>query len=525
MTSPTQIHDRRTGERLEIVEVEIPTLDRHDSDDLYGLALEAGLTADAVVLTAASNSLLPDDAYRRLALDLAAQNIPVFGDLHGGALDALLDAGGLKLVKVSEDDLAVDGWETGSEQQAVDAARKIAGCGVETVVVSRGSSPAIVAFGDRVVRVTPPALTEVDHRGAGDSMTAGITAGHMFGLDPLDAVRLGAAVRCRQRDPPRAGQRETRLDPRAGATGRGGGGHMSDTATSNPRPVGTPVDASAETQASPEVESRIVVERNSTVPQGGVRVLVTNDDGFDSPGIFHLAHALAREFDVTVAAPDRDRSGAGTGIGHFDAAAGIPMRRVDIGVERAFALDGPPGLAVMAAALGAFGEPFTVVVSGINAGINTGQSVIHSGTVGAALTARTFGSHGLAVSLEPSDPWHWESAAEIAVAATRWLTARERQPTAINLNVPGVELDLIRGLHGAELDQFGYFRVAIANETGQKLEFEMSADREATAAEGSDTWLLRQRYATITVLGHLVSSEGLLPDDLCEIWKCPDQPA
>lgn len=273
---------------------------------------------------------------------------------------------------------------------------------------------------------------------------------------------------------------------------------------------------------NPQVEGQIVVERKPVVPGRCERVLVTNDDGFDAPGIRELAHALSREFDVTVAAPDTDRSGAGTGIGHFDATAGIPMRRVDIGIERAFALDGPPGLAVMAAALGAFGDPFPVVVSGINAGRNTGQSVIHSGTVGAALTARTFGSHGLAVSLEPSDPWHWETAAEIALAATRWIASREREPIAINLNVPGVEIDQVVGLQAAELDRFGYFRVAVADESGQKLEFELSAERDTPAAEGSDTWLLQQRYATITLLGQLVRSGGLRADDLRDIWSPGD---
>lgn len=59
--------------------------------------------------------------------------------------------------------------------------------------------------------------------------------------------------------------------------------------------------------------------------------------------------------------------------------------------------------------------------------------MIHSGTVGAALTARTFGSHGLAVSLDDSDPWHWDTAAEIALSATRWITSRDREPIAINL--------------------------------------------------------------------------------------------
>jgi 5'-nucleotidase len=276
--------------------------------------------------------------------------------------------------------------------------------------------------------------------------------------------------------------------------------------------------------SSPEVDRRIVVDRQQTVPAGGVRVLVTNDDGVDAPGIAHLASVLAREFDVTVAAPDRDWSGAGTGIGRFDPRAGIPMRRVDLGIAQAFALDGPPGLAVMAAALGAFGEPFAVVVSGVNAGINTGHSVIHSGTVGAALTARTFGSHGVAVSLAPSDPWHWSTAAEIALATTRWITSGRRQPTAVNLNVPGVELDHVRGLERAELDRFGYFRVAIANEGGQKLEFELTADDDRQLVTGSDTWYLRNRYATITVLGQLVGSVEELPSDLGEIWQAPGQP-
>ncbi len=224
---------------------------------------------------------------------------------------------------------------------------------------------------------------------------------------------------------------------------------------------------------------------------------------------------------MTVAAPDRDWSGAGTGIGRFDPVAGIPMRRVDLGGVRAFAIDGPPGLAVMAAALGAFGEQFAVVVSGVNAGINTGHSVIHSGTVGAALTARTFGSHGVAVSLAPSDPWHWSTAAEIGLATTRWITSGSRQPTAVNLNVPAVDIDDVRGLERAELDRFGYFRVAIANEGGQKLEFEVAGDDDSAPEDGTDTWFLRNGYATITALGQLVGSAGSLPDDLGEIWRSP----
>lgn len=194
VTSPTQIHDRRTGERVEVVKVEYPTLDRHEANDLYAIALETALTSDAVALTAASTNLLDDDSYRRLAHDLNGQGVPIFADLHGQALESLLDAGKLDLLKVSEEDLQHDGWEMGTESQAIDAARKLAARGVETVVVSRAGQPAIAAVGERVVRVTPPALQEVDHHGAGDSMTAGMVAGRLFGLEPIEAVGLGAAA-------------------------------------------------------------------------------------------------------------------------------------------------------------------------------------------------------------------------------------------------------------------------------------------------------------------------------------------
>lgn len=269
-------------------------------------------------------------------------------------------------------------------------------------------------------------------------------------------------------------------------------------------------------QREPEVAARIVVDREARHAGPGVRVLVTNDDGIDSPGIAHLAHALAEQFEVTVAAPSRDWSGSGTGIGRFEPETGVPMRAADIGLDRAFALGGPPGLAVMAAALGAFGEPFDVVVSGVNAGINTGQSVIHSGTVGAALTARTFGSHGIAVSTEPADPWCWETAAQIAVAATRWITTGDREPTAININAPARTVDTVRGLRAAELDRFGYFRVAAAGD--EKIEFEVSSEH-AEVEPGCDTALLRDGWATITALGTLVGPATALPGDLTEIWS------
>lgn len=230
------------------------------------------------------------------------------------------------------------------------------------------------------------------------------------------------------------------------------------------------------------------------------RVVVTNDDGIDSPGLKILATVLNDEFEVIVAAPASDMSGAGTGIGKFNPDMGVDMNQVDFdGVPTAYAIDGPPGLAITAAALGAFGPKPDIVVSGINAGINTGHSIIHSGTVGAALTARTFKMKGLAISLAQSEPWQWHTAAQYAPSAVRWLAGRAEGPHVLNVNVPGVAPEDVAGVHWADLDEFGYIRVATHNVDGRQLQF-VVAPREERSDPGSDTVLCSENYVTVTPL-------------------------
>ena len=80
----------------------------------------------------------------------------------------------------------------------------------------------------------------------------------------------------------------------------------------------------------------------------------------------------------------------------------------------AYAVNGPPALTVLTGQLGAFDVKFDAVVSGINAGSNTGRAVLHSGTVGAVLTGQNFGLSGLAVSVQSGDEWYWDTAASLA---------------------------------------------------------------------------------------------------------------
>jgi 5'-nucleotidase len=243
------------------------------------------------------------------------------------------------------------------------------------------------------------------------------------------------------------------------------------------------------------------------------RVLVTNDDGIEAEGIHVLAAALHDAgHEVLVVAPDTDRSGTGPALGLLHADQHLDVKRVELPgspAVRAFALDGLPGLCVCAARLGAFGEPPDIVVSGINSGCNTGRAILYSGTVGAALAAQSFGASALAVSVDVSDPWHYESAARIALDVLPMLL--EAPPRSVlNLNVPARPYDEVLGVRWARLAAFGSVRAAIA-ETGEgRLQFELKATG-VTPPPDSDQGFIEAGYASLTtVVG------------VAEAWPAPE---
>ncbi len=241
-----------------------------------------------------------------------------------------------------------------------------------------------------------------------------------------------------------------------------------------------------------------------------MRVLVTNDDGVGAPGIQHLARAVvAAGHDVVVAAPRSDMSGSGAALGRLHVDEHIDVEAHELpGLEGvpAYGVDGPPALAVLTARLGGFGELPDLVVSGVNPGANTGRATLHSGTVGAALTAANFGVSALAVSIEPGDPVRWETATTLAVDALAWLADAPTR-TVLNLNVPDRPLDGLAGVRWAGLAPFGTVRAAIADAdlprggaggTG-RLQMELRETGEVLPPE-SDTALVLAGYAAVTEL-------------------------
>lgn len=189
------VHDRRDGERVELARSSAEALSRHELDELYGLTLAEGLRASVSVLSGTRDAhVIEPEVYRRLAADLRRNDCKVAADLSGDYLEAVLESG-VDFLKVSHEELIDSGRATDDSQEALlEALRKLHAAGAEAVVVSRADKSALALVEDEIYEVVLPKLEVADHRGAGDSMTAGVTATMAQGGDMLTAVRIGAAA-------------------------------------------------------------------------------------------------------------------------------------------------------------------------------------------------------------------------------------------------------------------------------------------------------------------------------------------
>jgi len=242
-----------------------------------------------------------------------------------------------------------------------------------------------------------------------------------------------------------------------------------------------------------------------------VRILVTNDDGIEAPGLHALALALDDDgHDVLVVAPATDHSGYGAAVGDLGRQSDLHTSPATIpGAEHiaAFSLAGPPALCVMAARLGGFGDPPDLVASGINPGNNTGRAVLHSGTVGAALTGANLGVSGLAVSVGvgPDRTARFDAAAEVAAASVAWLATAPAK-TVLNVNVPTGPIEDVRGSRWASLAPFGTVRAALHTRDEGVLQMTL-VEANVELPPESDTALVAGGYVAVTCLA------GIRADD------------
>jgi len=177
-----------------------------------------------------------------------------------------------------------------------------------------------------------------------------------------------------------------------------------------------------------------------------VRILLSNDDGYQARGLRTLAEHLAGLAEVTIVAPDRNRSGASNSL-----TLDLPLR-VEQAEDKVYYVNGTPTDCVHIAITGLLARPPDMLISGINHGENLGDDVIYSGTVAAAMEGRFLGIPAIAVSLVLGEGAHFRAAAELVRGfVERNLVDPLPKDTILNVNIPDLPRGEIKGIRTTRL--------------------------------------------------------------------------
>lgn len=238
-----------------------------------------------------------------------------------------------------------------------------------------------------------------------------------------------------------------------------------------------------------------------------MKILLSNDDGYLAPGLTCLADGITDLGEITVVAPDRDRSGASNSL-----TLDNPIRamRAENGYIR---VNGTPTDCVHLAITGLLDEEPDMVISGINNGPNLGDDVIYSGTVAAAVEGRFLGFPAIAVSLAGRKPVHYET----GLAAVRRIIAQlHREPLPrdiiLNVNVPDRPWGEICGF---QVTRLGYRHKAepvikSSDPRGTPIYWIGSSGPEQDAGPGTDFHAVRSGYVSVTPLQVDLTRHGAL---------------
>src|SRR5512141_2383505 len=228
-----------------------------------------------------------------------------------------------------------------------------------------------------------------------------------------------------------------------------------------------------------------------------MRILLSNDDGYFAPGIEILAQALAGLGQVTVVAPERDRSGASNSL-TLDRP--LSVRRAANGF---LFVNGTPTDCVHLAVTGLLDELPDIVISGINLGANMGDDTIYSGTVAAATEGFLLGIPAIAISMAKHGPVHYDTAGKVAVELVqRFMTQTNSHPWLLNVNVPDVPYEQLQGMEVTRLGKRHKAEPVIksSNPHGQPVYWVGAAGKAQDAGEGTDFFVTAQRRVSITPL-------------------------
>ncbi len=228
-----------------------------------------------------------------------------------------------------------------------------------------------------------------------------------------------------------------------------------------------------------------------------MRILLSNDDGYFSPGLACLAESLSTLAEITVVAPERDRSGASNSL-TLDRP--LNLHRAPNGF---YYVNGTPTDCVHLAVTGMLDARPDMVISGINSGANMGDDTIYSGTVAAATEGFLLGIPSIAVSLAGKDLAHYDTAARVVTELVQRFAAHTHtQAWLLNVNVPDVPHQRLQGVETTRLGKRHKAEpvVRATNPHGETVYWVGAAGKAQDAGEGTDFHAIKNRRVSVTPL-------------------------
>ncbi len=226
-------------------------------------------------------------------------------------------------------------------------------------------------------------------------------------------------------------------------------------------------------------------------------ILVTNDDGFFSKGIHHLAEVLKEVGEVYIVAPDRDRSAVSHALTMHR-----PLR-IDLIKENCYSVNGTPTDCVVVGVKKLLPREPDLIVSGINKGANLGEDITYSGTVSAAIEATILGVPSFAISLVGERPFRYETASYYALKIAKFILEKGLPPdTLLNVNLPNKPLQEIRGIKITRQGKRSYENSIheIFSPWGEKQYWIGGGVVSWQKMDGTDIQAIIEGYASVTPL-------------------------
>ncbi len=228
-----------------------------------------------------------------------------------------------------------------------------------------------------------------------------------------------------------------------------------------------------------------------------MRILLSNDDGYFAPGLAALHEALSPLAQLTVVAPERDRSGASNSL-TLDRP--LSIRQAANGF---FHVNGTPTDCVHMAVTGLLDFVPDMIVSGINSGANMGDDTIYSGTVAAATEGFLLGIPAIAVSMVGTTHKYFETAAWVAAElVARYQRNPIKAPTLLNVNVPDIPRDQLQGFETTRLGKRHKAEGAVMAKSprGETVYWIGAAGLAADAGPGTDFYATENNRVSVTPL-------------------------